>query len=114
MKKILALLLCLASAFAYAQAVPTATRNLGTDPVATSTLAGVVSCNLYRGTTLVVNAPLKATGANSQCYFTAVVLSQTEAYTATYQGALFESDPSGPFATGTKPTAPGSAVHIVP
>lgn len=114
-KALLALALC-ASFTVHAQAALTVVRNLGTDD---DTLVGnqsAITCNLYRGTALVVNTPVvkKVAPASVACKFTAITLQPGESYTATYVGAMFESDPSGPFVTGTKPGAPGSAVHVVP
>lgn len=118
MKKLLVVLaFCLSgTGVGFAQSAPTVVKNLGTDDDANVANQAAISCNLYRGAAVIANTPVvkKTAPASVACKFTAITLSPSESYTATYVGALFESDPSGPFATGTKPGAPASAVHIVP
>ena len=106
------LLAVVVSFFVAAGAHAALIRNLGTDPTPVSTPAEV-SCNLYRGTVLVVNTPVVTAAGTVKCLFPAISLLLKESYTATYVNALgFEGDPSLPFATGTVgvPTVP----HFVP
>lgn len=85
------------------------TRNMGTDPTPVSATPEV-SCNLYRGTALVVNTPVVAATGTVACSFPNVSLNLNEAYTATYVNSTgFEGPASLPFATGS---APGKPVNL--
>lgn len=77
------------------------TRNMATDPVSGVTAE---SCNLYRGSAVVVNTPVIVTVAGVACSFPSIPLQPSESYTATYVNAVgFEGAASLPFATGTAP-----------
>ena len=108
MKLVLALMLMLATT---AQAA--LIKNLGTDPYPT-TGDQPVSCNLYLGGALVVNAPVIVTAGASACKFPSVTLLPNQVYTATGVDATgLESAPSLPFTLPGGPAAPVN-LRVVP